>query len=347
MRLGLKREGEENVPADEKDAPKQAAGRLEDAVKERRKQLESAMKQLGRTHDDYRKRVERAQAAVTEAGKSRKIGGGVFGPVKLYDDRITVNGKTQSLSSEVQATVDTAGNLSTTRRHTLTRFALLGPLSLFAPKKTKHDDRELFLLVEGPDWAELVKCDVKQQGQTRSLAQAINVAARQVEQTRAERRQRVEVAQRALAEARADQAAIKSAEHGVRAAHSATSEIVAGRDQLKMLLQAYPDQEAKEVRKAQSLVSDVDALLAESLQLPPSPAAEMAAAPAVLELEPGDPESEPHATSEHADMPIAANGNGDDGDAIEQIKRLGELREAGLITPDEFESKKAELLSRL
>jgi hypothetical protein len=32
---------------------------------------------------------------------------------------------------------------------------------------------------------------------------------------------------------------------------------------------------------------------------------------------------------------------------VEQIKQLGELRDAGLLTPEEFETKKAELLSRM
>ena len=36
-----------------------------------------------------------------------------------------------------------------------------------------------------------------------------------------------------------------------------------------------------------------------------------------------------------------------DGDIIDQIRRLGELRDSGLITPEEFETKKAELLGRL
>lgn len=34
-------------------------------------------------------------------------------------------------------------------------------------------------------------------------------------------------------------------------------------------------------------------------------------------------------------------------DPIEQLKRLGELRDAGVVTPEEFEAKKAELLARL
>jgi hypothetical protein len=34
-------------------------------------------------------------------------------------------------------------------------------------------------------------------------------------------------------------------------------------------------------------------------------------------------------------------------DVMDQLKRLGELRDAGVLTPEEFESKKAELLRRL
>ena len=36
-----------------------------------------------------------------------------------------------------------------------------------------------------------------------------------------------------------------------------------------------------------------------------------------------------------------------DGDIIDQIRRLGELRDSGLVMPEEFEIKKAELLGRL
>lgn len=32
---------------------------------------------------------------------------------------------------------------------------------------------------------------------------------------------------------------------------------------------------------------------------------------------------------------------------IDQIRQLGELRDSGIVTPEEFESKKAELLSRI
>ncbi len=349
MRLGRARDEAEQALADSRDGLKEATGRLEDAVKERRKGVETSEKQLSRAQEEYRKRVAKAEQAVTEAGQARKVGGGFFGPVKVFDDRVTVNGKTFTLTPEVQATVDTAGNLSSTRRHTVTRFALLGPLSLFTPKKTKHDDRELFLLVEGPDWAELVKCDVKQQSATRQLAQSINVAARQVEQTLADRRQRVAAAQQALASSRADKTAIGEAERELQTAHAATETIVERRDELLALAGGYHDQEAKEARKAQALVAEVQSLLAEPLELPALPA-ELEPGSAAAELEAASEPPEPAAPEAAAAEPEAAEPELDaaaDGDAIEQIRRLGELRDGGLITAEEFEAKKAELLRRL
>lgn len=49
-----------------------------------------------------------------------------------------------------------------------------------------------------------------------------------------------------------------------------------------------------------------------------------------------------------APAPAAAPAAGSDASAImEQIKQLGSLRDAGVLTPEEFEAKKAELLKRI
>lgn len=53
------------------------------------------------------------------------------------------------------------------------------------------------------------------------------------------------------------------------------------------------------------------------------------------------PASQTLATS--ASAPAAASGP----DVMEQLKKLGELRDAGVLTPEEFDAKKADLLSRL
>lgn len=43
----------------------------------------------------------------------------------------------------------------------------------------------------------------------------------------------------------------------------------------------------------------------------------------------------------------AGNAVGRDGDALDQIERLGALRDKGFITDEEFQSKKAELLKKI
>ena len=44
---------------------------------------------------------------------------------------------------------------------------------------------------------------------------------------------------------------------------------------------------------------------------------------------------------------VAEPGPAAAGDPIDQLRRLGELRDAGVLTEDEFAAKKAEILSRL
>ena len=48
-----------------------------------------------------------------------------------------------------------------------------------------------------------------------------------------------------------------------------------------------------------------------------------------------------------APAPTPASSGGDASAIMEQIKQLGSLRDAGVLTPEEFESKKAELLKRI
>lgn len=50
--------------------------------------------------------------------------------------------------------------------------------------------------------------------------------------------------------------------------------------------------------------------------------------------------SEVAASATAADVPSSD-------DAMEQLRKLGELRDAGVLTPEEFDAKKTELLSRL
>ena len=99
--------------------------------------------------------------------------------VALFEDyRVRTPEGHHDITASTKAIVDTAGNLSVTRRGTLTRFALLGfgPALLFQ-KKSVDDKRELYLLLEDSDWASVVACDPDQGLSARKLAQAINLAA--------------------------------------------------------------------------------------------------------------------------------------------------------------------------
>lgn len=52
-----------------------------------------------------------------------------------------------------------------------------------------------------------------------------------------------------------------------------------------------------------------------------------------------------HAASTGADVPGAATGGSSD--VMAQLRQLGELRDAGFVTAEEFEAKKTELLRRI
>jgi hypothetical protein len=122
---------------------------------------------LNHVRREFRQGLKEAQAAVTAARRSyrrtesaaakhlEKAGTPAYlgraGPIKVFDDRIVTPQGVRAMDERVHAVVDSAGAIAVTRRYTLTRFALLGPLSTFAPKATEHDTRELYLIVEHPE----------------------------------------------------------------------------------------------------------------------------------------------------------------------------------------------------
>jgi ribosomal protein L7/L12 len=424
MRFGRKTDEASQALSLQKEHLKQATTALENAATEREKRIDLGLKVLKQANAKYKEEATRASRALADAAKPVKVAGGWMSPVTVFDDRIKANGKTLMLRADVEATVDTAGNLSRTRRYTLTRFALLGPFSVFTPKGTKHDDRELFLLIESAEWAELVKCKNDQQAQVRSLAQSINLASRQLEKALADRRQRVEIAQRSLDDVRRNTDAVEQARREVQAIESDRHAISERRGELERLVKEYPDEGSKDVAKARKALAAVDAILARALELPPvqhveqlailqagedddipvgapvdvvltNPGAQKIAVikvvrewtklglkeakdivdsselgPAIVArgVEPSiaaaivdgltlaggmavrsaseSPPLEASAEGAQPDENVLPSRPRDD-DVIGQIKRLGELRDGGLITPEEFEAKKAELLDRI
>jgi hypothetical protein len=115
-----------------------------------------------------------------------------FHSALLHLDRLEVpddalGGRRQCLfDGEVTAHVDTAGNLAKTRSRNLADktvgVAFFGPLGLLAggPKDHITDTRELYVLVEGSDWAwsETATPALEDGYTARRFAQLVNVVAR-------------------------------------------------------------------------------------------------------------------------------------------------------------------------
>lgn len=86
-----------------------------------------------------------------------------FGSVTLYPNRIVMNGAVRQLTPGMKTLAETRGNINRAKRSLLTRSAvgvatlpIAFGLGFFAtPKTKKHDDREVVLIVEGSDWAEM------------------------------------------------------------------------------------------------------------------------------------------------------------------------------------------------
>lgn len=113
---------------------------------------------------------------------------GFAGGVLLFADRVVVTGGAVHLMDEhVRASVESAGELVSSSRPTLTRMAagsvipgsaLLVGMAL--PKTTKRDNRSMYFVVESPDWIHTANLDpsVTDEAEMRVLAAAVNRAAK-------------------------------------------------------------------------------------------------------------------------------------------------------------------------
>jgi len=107
--------------------------------------------------------------------------------LSVYHDRIVDHeGNHLPFNGDVEAVADAAGNIAVTRGRNLAAKGVgtlaLGPIGLFFmgnAKERQTDTRELYLLVEGPNWAYTHAFQPELGEALRGFAQQINVAARQ------------------------------------------------------------------------------------------------------------------------------------------------------------------------
>jgi large subunit ribosomal protein L7/L12 len=238
--------------------------------------LGEATKALADAVDQFKSRVkarERERNTVSKAGAKRVKGAAKdldrartvpriarAGQISVYEDRVQTPQGTFQLDEQASFAVDTAGNMSVTRRLTLTRAAVVGPLALFAPKKTKHDDRELYFIAEHPNWSAIAKLNPDAGMGARQAAQAANMAARQASASRARRQQLIATAA-ASAQAAERQASeeLATAEQELRVVFADTDAISSARSALDRQLKQrdeWPKRLARGVEKAMRKADD-------------------------------------------------------------------------------------------
>lgn len=182
-----------------------------DARLEYQNRISAAVKALDAATKARSARLKACEKALTQA---QAFGGqqiahyrGKDGAASVGLTAITVPQGTFELTASVFATVDTAGNLATSSRSTLTRIAagglLFGPVGAIVggvAKKTRtHDTRELYLLIQGENFATLITCNPNDGQHVRQFAMAVRQAALNADAARQHWSQLVAQAEHALA----------------------------------------------------------------------------------------------------------------------------------------------------
>jgi hypothetical protein len=242
--------GMKRAARDHDKAVRQADKGLKSATREYNKAVHHADRGIKRAARDYNGAVLDARSQLERAKTPQKLAR--LNSVVLHDDHIQTPSGFHWLNPNVRAAVDSAGNLMKWQksRTSLTRIGVgglvLGPLgALVGASSKKHrtgtaDTRELYLIVEGDDWADTAKCNPNEGKRAREFAQAINLAARNVERVKAERTRRVKELGERLAAVEADRSGIEVAER-TRAAVQADRSGIGAAEQSRAALDDSPN----------------------------------------------------------------------------------------------------------
>jgi putative oligomerization/nucleic acid binding protein/uncharacterized protein DUF2510 len=325
------------------------------AAENRLKTLESGWETKVASH---RKALEKAEAEI-------KLGSlGVVRRVTLYETSIQTPDGTFELSPQVRASADQHGNKQVVQGWVF---------------KSDQDRREVYLHISGPGWGSVVPFSIQhslsQPRDIHNFANQINVAAQASPTRRVQKAERVRGAKAAYAAALLDRRAVEEAVPPVLSAARDTAGLVGTRDKLAGVVAQAPSPDHRRVRKANEKLGRVEAELGAALQIArnaqarvnaASTAARKKAEKLTKEPENAGPslpptinrprEGAPSAvattpaqwstSAKEADPGAGAEG-ADKSEVLALLKQLGELKDAGVLTEEEFASKKADLLDRL
>jgi Short C-terminal domain len=324
---------------------KDAHRTIEGALKAHRSRVDSARKALGQAEKQYATRVQQAKLQAQQAGVPNKLGSiGVIQRVTLTETTLKTPKGEYKLSPAVQARAEQHGNKQVVQGWVF---------------KSDNDRREVYLHVDGPDWGVVVPFSMKhsivQPRELHAFAKQIALAARGVEKAKAGIESRRVAAQRQLAAALGERGAVEQAANAYVAVAQDTQDVeIAARNADAFLADA--DMADRKVRKATEALGSASPQVAawaeEATQARNRVRQESANAHSEAErlssrlTEVRTRVASPLRSPAEVASPPAEIATGKP-DVFDQIHKLGELRDAGLVTPEEFEAKKADLLGRL
>lgn len=195
------KDGVENVKGQSKEVARRTTkeGRAEAALEKQERtaaEIQGRQAAIDRAIEAANRGDIRAEeAAITEAFKFNGGGelvnqlatqgqlrrGGYIGSVGhgrdqmwIWRDRIVSSEGLFLMDEKTRASIDQAGNLSLAYRHTVTRSVLF---SSNWQKQETADTRELYFLIEHPEWAKVVSVPPNFSQQVRQIAAQVNSAA--------------------------------------------------------------------------------------------------------------------------------------------------------------------------
>lgn len=215
---------------------KEAKKKLALVNKEHASAVKLAERNLNQEVAARERAIRAAREAVAEAESLgfRPIGSyrGKEGAVSATESTITVPQGTFPIDG-VGAAVDTAGNFSTSSRSTFTRVAggaiLFGPVGAIvgasAKKNKQHDLRELYLLIQGPQFATALTCNPDHGAQVRQFVGALSNAVQSKPGLLARREQAIPAARASLEVAVSDTSAVDARQHQLQQTRGDTARI--------------------------------------------------------------------------------------------------------------------------
>jgi hypothetical protein len=160
-------------------------------IQEEEKVLAAAWKWASESDGVFGGLQAQLSAKVERAMQTRRIRRsellGFAGDTYIWKDRIVASDGVRLMDEHVQASMETAGQIRTSKRPTLTRMAIGSVLpgtalipGLAMQKTTSHDDRELYFVLEHPEWAKAIRIDPKYTDGIRQLVLTVNQAANEI-----------------------------------------------------------------------------------------------------------------------------------------------------------------------